>query len=172
VQEAEELRVEHPGCGVEKIYDTLLPPFIGRDKFVDIFMDLGFRVKHPKNYTRTTFSVNYDYPNLIEGMLVSNINQVVQSDITKLLYTELIRQRYNGIFVVGTLEPTAEISQRRFFSCDILRWRCPLKFGTTTLSNGRPRCTVQPTRFVASDPIVVRRFALRSVVHDCRCCPG
>ena len=47
--EAEELRAEHPGCGVEKMYDTLLPDFIGRDRFVDIFMDLGFRVKYPKN---------------------------------------------------------------------------------------------------------------------------
>lgn len=39
---------------------------------------------------------------------------------------------------------------------------------TTTLSNGRPRSAVQLTRFVASDPIVVRRFALRSVVRDRR----
>ena len=28
--EAEELRQEHPGCGVEKMYDTLKPDFIGR----------------------------------------------------------------------------------------------------------------------------------------------
>jgi len=97
VLEAEELRAEHPGCGVEKMYDTLLPPFIGRDRFVDIFMDLGFRVKYPKNHTRTTFSVNYNYPDLIEGMLVSNINQVVQSDITYFLLKDTF---YYIVFII------------------------------------------------------------------------
>ena len=52
--EAEELRDEHPGCGVEKMYDTLKPDFIGRDRFVDTMMELGFRVKRKKNYKRTT----------------------------------------------------------------------------------------------------------------------
>ena len=37
--EAEELRKEHPGCGVEKMYDTLKPDFIGRDRFIAVFMD-------------------------------------------------------------------------------------------------------------------------------------
>jgi putative transposase len=81
IVEAQELRAEHPGCGVEKMYDTLRPNFLGRDKFIRIFMDLGFRVVHPKNYTKTTFPTHYDYPNLIQGMLVTRINQVVQSDI-------------------------------------------------------------------------------------------
>ncbi len=54
VTEAEELRYEHPGCGVEKMYDTLKPDFIGRDRFVDTMMELGFRVKRKKNYKRTT----------------------------------------------------------------------------------------------------------------------
>lgn len=60
-------------------------------------MDLGFRVKHPKNYTRTTFSGGYNYPNLIEGMLVSNINQVVQSDITYFLLKDTF---YYIIFII------------------------------------------------------------------------
>ena len=37
----DELRAEHPGCGVEKMYWTLKPVFIGRDRFVDALMDLG-----------------------------------------------------------------------------------------------------------------------------------
>ena len=32
VLEADELRRDHPGCGVEKIYKTLKPDFIGRDR--------------------------------------------------------------------------------------------------------------------------------------------
>ena len=36
--ETEQLKAEHPGCGVEKMYYTLSPDFIGRDRFVEIFM--------------------------------------------------------------------------------------------------------------------------------------
>ena len=64
--EAEELRAEHPGCGVEKMYYTLRPNFIGRDRFIALFMDLGFRIKRHKNYRRTTFSVKVYFPNLIK----------------------------------------------------------------------------------------------------------
>ena len=31
ILEADELRKAHPGCGVEKMYDTLQPDFIGWD---------------------------------------------------------------------------------------------------------------------------------------------
>ena len=51
--EAELLRKEHPGCGVEKMYTTLKPNFIGRDRFVDLFMDLGFKLNKKRNYRRT-----------------------------------------------------------------------------------------------------------------------
>jgi putative transposase len=80
--EVDELRQEHPGCGVEKMYDTLLPGWIGRDRFVNIFLQLGYRVKSIKNYTRTTFPSCYKYPNLIEGLLLWDKNQLWQSDIT------------------------------------------------------------------------------------------
>ncbi len=42
--EAEELRAEHPGCGVEKMYQSLNLDFIGRDRFVDVMIQLGFRM--------------------------------------------------------------------------------------------------------------------------------
>ena len=38
--EAQDLRRVHPGCGVEKMYNTLKPDFIGRDRFIDLFMEL------------------------------------------------------------------------------------------------------------------------------------
>lgn len=80
--EVDELRKEHPGCGIEKMYDTLLPGWLGRDRFVDIFMELGYRVKPIRNYSRTTFPTCFKYKNLIEGLMLWDKNQLWQSDIT------------------------------------------------------------------------------------------
>ena len=80
--QVDELRSEHPGCGLEKMYYTLRPDFIGRDRFIEEFKDLGYGVQRVKNYTRTTIPAHLKYPNLIEGMQVIGINQVWQTDIT------------------------------------------------------------------------------------------
>ncbi len=82
VMEAEELRQEHPGCGVEKMYYTLKPEFIGRDRFIELLMDLGFRIKKKRNFRRTTYSGNKHYPNLIKGMRINAPSMIWQSDIT------------------------------------------------------------------------------------------
>jgi len=97
VTEAEELRDEHPGCGVEKMYDTLKPDFIGRDRFVDTMMDLGFRVKRRRNYKRTTISSKIYYPNLIKGMEVNRPSQIWQSDIT---YIPVGGKHYYAVFII------------------------------------------------------------------------
>jgi putative transposase len=76
------IRKEHPGCGLEKIYYTLNPEFIGRDRFIEVLMELGYRVKKKKNYIRTTYSVASKYKNLIEGLSINNKNRIWQSDIT------------------------------------------------------------------------------------------
>ena len=93
----DKLRGEHPGCGVEKMYKTLKPDFIGRDKFIDIFMSLGYRLKKVKNYIRTTIPTHLKYPNLIEGMSVIRKNQVWQTDIT---YFYLNGKFYYIIFII------------------------------------------------------------------------
>ena len=95
--EAEELRQEHPGCGVEKMYDTLKPDFIGRDRFIDTMMDLGFRVKKKKNYKRTTISSKIYYSNLIKGKEVTGPSQVWQSDIT---YIPVGGKHYYAVFII------------------------------------------------------------------------
>lgn len=95
--EVDQLRSEHPGCGVEKMYKTLHPEFIGRDKFVEIFMSLGYRVKKTKNYIRTTIPTHLKYPNLIQGLLVTKPNQVWQSDIT---YFWLNGRFYYMVFII------------------------------------------------------------------------
>lgn len=95
--EADELRSEHPGCGVEKMYDTLQPDFMGRDRFIEYFMELGYRVKKNKNYIRTTVPTHLKYPNIIEGTYVNRPNHVWQSDIT---YFHLNGRFYYIVFII------------------------------------------------------------------------
>jgi len=97
VMEADQLREEHPGCGVEKMYYTLRPDFIGRDRFVETFMDLGYRLKRKKNYRRTTMASDVYYPNLIKGMKVGAPSVVWQSDIT---YIRVGEKFYYAVFII------------------------------------------------------------------------
>lgn len=97
VVQADALKKEHPGCGVEKMYVTLQPKTMGRDKFCEVFMSLGYGVKRMKNYRKTTIAGHINYPNLIEGMCVTRPNQVVQSDIT---YFELNGKFYYIVFII------------------------------------------------------------------------
>lgn len=97
VLEADDLRADHPGCGVEKMYDILNPDFIGRDRFIETMMDLGYRLKKVKNYKRTTVSSKKYYPNLIKGFEVNAPNMVWQSDIT---YLPLNGKHYYAVFII------------------------------------------------------------------------
>lgn len=95
--EVDLLRSEHPGCGVEKMYYTLNPDFMGRDKFIEIFMELGYRVQKPKAYHRTTIAVHSKYKNLIQGLMVRDMNTVWQSDIT---YYMVGDRYYYVVFII------------------------------------------------------------------------
>lgn len=97
ILEVDELRKDHPGCGVEKMYRTLKPDFIGRDRFVELFMDLGYRVKRIKNYHRTTIASKLYYSNLINGLRLTSPSQVWQSDIT---YIQVKDRFYYAVFIV------------------------------------------------------------------------
>jgi len=95
--EADELRKEHPGCGVEKMYYSLAPAFIGRDCFIETMMELGYRLKRKKNYRRTTIAGKIYYPNLIKGMEVTAPDTIWQSDIT---YIPLGDRHYYAVFII------------------------------------------------------------------------
>jgi transposase InsO family protein len=97
VLEADDLRSDHPGCGVEKMYTILNPNFIGRDRFVETMMNLGYRIKKVKNYKRTTIAGKKFYPNLIKGLQVSKPNTIWLSDIT---YLPLNGQHYYAVFII------------------------------------------------------------------------
>lgn len=91
------LRKEHPGCGLEKVYYSLLPDWLGRDRFIDVFMELGYRVQKVRNFRRTTIPVHVKCPNLIEGLLVWDKNRIWQSDIT---YFEVSGRFYYLVFII------------------------------------------------------------------------
>ena len=97
IVEADILKQGHPGCGVEKMYDTLKPEFIGRDRFISTFMDLGYRVKRQKNYRRTTYSGTLYYPNLIKGLEINKPSAIWQTDIT---YIRLKDKFYYAVFII------------------------------------------------------------------------
>lgn len=97
MMEADELREAHPGCGVEKMYYTLRPDFIGRDRFVEAFMSLGYRLKRTKNYRVTTRRGPWYYPNLIEGLTINKASEIWQSDIT---YIRVGERFYYAVFII------------------------------------------------------------------------
>src|SRR5688572_25779898 len=82
IHQVDLIREVHSGCGVEKLYDTVKPDWLGRDKFISLFMGLGYRVRKVKNYKRTTYPTRMYCPNLIEGLLVWDKNRVWQTDLT------------------------------------------------------------------------------------------
>ena len=97
IAEADDLRTEHPGCGVEKMYYTLNPDFIGRDRFIETMMPLGYRLKTKKNYKRTTMAGKLYYPNLIKGLKVNKPGVIWQSDIT---YIPLGNRHDYAVFII------------------------------------------------------------------------
>jgi putative transposase len=82
-EQADKIRKEHPGAGCRKMALGMTCRGWGRDKIEHLLLGNGYRLYHPPNYVRTTWSLPHlQYPNLIEGMELTNINQVVQTDIT------------------------------------------------------------------------------------------
>ena len=95
--EVESLRREHPGCGLEKMYYTLKPSFIGRDRFIDILKSLGYQLKKKPNYRRTTIRGPMRYPNKIKGLIIREPLQIWQSDIT---YIRIKESFYYAVFIL------------------------------------------------------------------------
>lgn len=82
LRQVDDYRSDHPGCGVEKLYRQLQPEGIGRDKFCNRLMELGYGVREAKKSVRTTFAAHKVFKNIIEGRLVNGPRQIWQSDIT------------------------------------------------------------------------------------------
>jgi transposase InsO family protein len=95
--QVDEIRAIHSGCGLEKLYDTLKPSWMGRDKFISVFLELGYRVRKRPNFKRTTITSSLRFPNLIQGLLVWDKNRVWQTDIT---YFEVANSFYYIVFII------------------------------------------------------------------------
>lgn len=97
LSEVDLIRKEHPGCGLEKLYYTLTPDFIGRDQFIELFRELGYKLSKRRNFKRTTYSSPSNYPNLIMGMKVNAPSIIWQSDIT---YISVNNRFYYAVFII------------------------------------------------------------------------
>jgi putative transposase len=81
----EQVREIHPGMGIRTMYEMLKPEGVGRDAFVALGLQEGFRLKSLEKNTRTTYSIKSNrYGNLLGGGEFTGINQVWSSDITYL----------------------------------------------------------------------------------------
>jgi hypothetical protein len=137
--EAELLRREHPGCGVEKMYSTLKPDFIGRDRFIDLFMDLGFRLKKKRNYKRTTYAGSIYYPNLIKGMKVNAPSMIWQSDIT---YIYVDQKFYYAVFIIDVYTKKIvgyQISNHMRATANVKALKMALKFNKPPITHHSDR---------------------------------
>lgn len=76
-------RMSHKQMGSRSMfYASTTPPPVGRDLFEDIGLANGFRVKRRRNKIKTTWGQRIKvYPDLVQGLEISGINQVWQSDI-------------------------------------------------------------------------------------------
>lgn len=76
-------RVDHSRMGSRAMfYAAEERPPVGRDIFEEIGLSNGFRVKRKRNKLKTTWGQRvHVYPNLVEGLVLTGINQVWQSDI-------------------------------------------------------------------------------------------
>jgi transposase InsO family protein len=93
-----ELRDEHPMMGGVKMYTMLQPYYIGRDRFLSFYRDLGFCIARKRNFKRTTNSNGViRFPNLVDAFKLTNVNQVWVSDIT---YYELEGRFYYITFLM------------------------------------------------------------------------
>lgn len=95
VIKVDKLRSEHPGCGVAKMYDTLKPDFIGRDRFINIFMSLGYRLHKRKIILKQQRHLKST--NLIKGLEVNAPSIIWQSDIT---YVRVGNLFYYIVFII------------------------------------------------------------------------
>lgn len=76
-----------PSKGCRSMYDDFgdCLPF-GRDKSIQLFMQMGYRVKYLKRFGKATQSGTREFPNLLVEKDIDGLNQVWQADMAHYLY--------------------------------------------------------------------------------------
>jgi putative transposase len=96
------LRKLHPRMGGKALYGLLRPEAIGRDRFLALLAEEGLQLARRRNSRRTTWSVkSWRYANLLEGLVLTGVDQVWVTDITyffigaECLYIVLVMDLYS-----------------------------------------------------------------------------
>lgn len=93
-----QVRKDHPTMGARDMYYKLCPSCMGRDAFELFCMQEGFVSARVRNYRRTTDSTGVvRFENKIEGLEITNVDQVWQSDIT---YYEINERFFYLTFII------------------------------------------------------------------------
>lgn len=95
----QDIRRRHKRMGCRSIYYAAkTKPPVGRDAFIAIGHANGFRLKRRRNKRKTTWGQQIEvFPNLIDGKILTGINQVWQSDI---FYHQENGKDYYGITII------------------------------------------------------------------------
>lgn len=92
------IRIDHPLMGLRAMYNQFQPDGIGRDTFIALGLQQGYRVHQPHNPMITTRAVKSSrYRNLLTDKKVTGINQVWVSD---LFYYPCQDQHYYGVLIM------------------------------------------------------------------------
>lgn len=101
-----QIREIHPAMGLRTMYELCQPQGVGRDAFISVGLQYGFRVNVVRNPTHTTFASPHSrYPNLLVDKTLDNINQLWCSDLTyfkvgeETCYIVLIMDVYSRLIV-------------------------------------------------------------------------
>jgi transposase InsO family protein len=98
LKKANQIRMEHPKGGCRKMALELRVKGCGRDKTEQLLLENGYRVYYRRRYKRTTYAQHgLYYPDIIEGLELNDINQVVQTDIT---YYDVNGRFYYIVFLI------------------------------------------------------------------------
>lgn len=93
-----EVREMHPGMGLRTMHEQFSPAGIGRDAFIALGIQAGFRLRAAENPQITTRSIkSRRYPNLLEGRWFTSVNQLWTSD---LFYFSLQGRHYYGVLIM------------------------------------------------------------------------
>ncbi len=94
----EQIRIDHPFMGLRAMYEQFSPSGIGRDAFISLGLQAGFRLRKPHNPMITTRSVKSSrFSNLLTKVRVTGVNQVW---VTDLFYYPCHDQHYYGVQIM------------------------------------------------------------------------
>lgn len=79
----QKVRSDHPRMSARIMYSYLHPDTIGRDAFIDLCFENGYKINRIRSFHKTTDSRGVTkFDNLIKDLKVTRVNQVYVSDIT------------------------------------------------------------------------------------------